>query len=164
MSPDHLLGVTQQSADTQLHRNSAVAVNTSASLSKAIGEGEGVIVELSVKFSFIPIKIINRKDPMCELIKQIGLECPFNAGPVAFQKEVMVPDRFIPAVRCGDTSVLGGIRCNVLTLIKGHVSHSCQRLYKARRASDLLEYRSKIQVNAKDTQSPCTTALGRHID
>lgn len=86
------------SADLQLHRNSPVAVNVSAVLSQAVGDG--VTVELSVKYSVIPIKIINRKDPMCSLIGQIGLECPFEAGPISFQKEVMVPDRFIPAVRC----------------------------------------------------------------
>lgn len=73
-----------------------MAVNTSASLAKTIGDD--IIVELVVKYSVIPIKIINRKDPMCLLVKQIGLECPFAAGDIDFQKQVMVPDRFIPSV------------------------------------------------------------------
>lgn len=74
-----------------------MAFNVTGFLDQAVGEG--AMVELSVKFAFIPIKIINRKDPICEIIKNIDLECPFGQGEVAFQKQMMIPDQFIPAVR-----------------------------------------------------------------
>lgn len=80
-----------------MNRNKPVSVNVSASLDQAIVDG--AIVELSVKYSIIPIKIISRKDPLCTLIKEIGIECPFPPGPIGFEQEIMVPNRFIPPVR-----------------------------------------------------------------
>lgn len=81
---------------TWSHRKVPAVVNASGALSETVGED--VTVEISVKYNMVPIKIINRKDPLCTLLPQIGLSCPVEAGPITFQGEVKLPDRFMPPV------------------------------------------------------------------
>lgn len=79
-------------------RNKEVTVKFSGWLYQPILEG--ALVEISVKYLMIPVKIINRKDYLCNLLKEIGLSCPIKPGELSFTKSAPIPNRFIPPVRC----------------------------------------------------------------
>lgn len=132
----------------QFDRNSEVSIKTAGWIHEKVEAG--AMVEISAKYSIIPIKIINRKDELCSLIGQVGLSCPIEAGAVAFDKTTTIPNRMIPSVRCLALFSPFCLLCVAVTRLKqntGNVSHQSQSIHERGGPSHLLGYRSEIQVS-----------------
>ncbi|KAJ1299712.1 hypothetical protein OPQ81_005038 [Rhizoctonia solani] len=80
-----------------LRKNADLNVTVSGQLRQLIEDG--AMLEIKVKYSVLPVPIVRRKYPLCEMLKHAGISCPIPAGALGFNKTWHIPNTSIPPGR-----------------------------------------------------------------